>query len=194
MNTAMILKLDKAGNPMRWLNAEQAIRLYVNDRVIAPLGSENFVYRGGINALTQMQSKIEINSILLTRSPVRNFRQTPGYVPALSNRALFRRDQHTCLYCGGQFFDKDLTRDHVVPTSRGGMDTWSNVVTACKRCNNHKGNKLPEEQNMPLLAVPFVPNHAEWLILRNRKILADQMSFLASRCSKAMRWTAAGGD
>ena len=188
MKTAMILKLDKAGNPIRWLNHEQAIRLYINDRVIAPLGDENFVFRGGINALSHQQTRIEVNSILLTRSAVRVNRQQPGYVPNLSNRELFRRDQHTCLYCGGQFLEKDLTRDHVVPRSRGGKNAWANVVTACKRCNNHKGDRLPEEIGMPLLAIPFVPNHAEWLILRNRKILADQMSFLASRCSKAMRW------
>jgi 5-methylcytosine-specific restriction endonuclease McrA len=92
------------------------------------------------------------------------------------------------MYCGNQFMDKDLTRDHVIPQSRGGKDAWSNVVTACKRCNNRKADRLLQEIGMSLLAVPFVPNHAEWLVLRNRKILADQMSFLASRCSKAMRW------
>lgn len=190
MKTAMILKLDKAGNPIRWLNHEQAIRLYVNDRVIAALGNENFMIRGGINAVSLTQSRIEVNSILLTRSPVRAVRQQASYVPTLSNKALFRRDRHTCLYCGTAFYDSELTRDHVVPTSRGGKDTWANVVTACKRCNNRKGDRLLQEMDMPLMAIPFVPNHAEWLILRNRKILADQMSFLVSRCSKAMRWTA----
>ena len=63
MKTAMILKLDKAGNPIRWVNHEEAIRLYINERVIAPLGSEQFLFRGGVNALSKKQSKIEVNSI-----------------------------------------------------------------------------------------------------------------------------------
>lgn len=184
----LILKLDRAGNPIRWINHEDAIRLYVNDRVIAPLGEKNFEFFGGVNALSNQQSRIEVNSILLTYSSVRVARLRHDYVPNLSNRELFRRDRHVCLYCGSKFTEKDLTRDHVIPQSRGGKDSWSNVVTACRRCNNHKADRLLEEIGMSLLAVPFVPNHAEWLVLRNRKILTDQMSFLAARCSKAMRW------
>jgi len=52
------------------------------------------------------------------------------------------------------------------------------VVTACKRCNHHKGNRTPEEANMELWAIPFVPTHAEYIYLSGRKILADQMEFL----------------
>jgi hypothetical protein len=52
------------------------------------------------------------------------------------------------------------------------------VVTACKRCNARKGSRSPEEAHMPLLAIPYVPNLAEYLVLRNRRILADQMEFL----------------
>jgi len=52
------------------------------------------------------------------------------------------------------------------------------VVTACKRCNARKGSHTPEEARMPLLAIPYVPNLAEYLVLRNRRILGDQMEFL----------------
>jgi len=62
--------------------------------------------------------------------------------------------------------------------SRGGRDVWQNVVTSCKRCNHHKGNRTPEEANMQLIAVPFVPTHAEYIYLSGRRILADQMEFL----------------
>jgi len=72
-----------------------------------------------------------------------------------------------------------LTRDHVVPTSRTGRDSWDNVVAACKRCNHHKGNRILEESNMVLLALPYVPNFAEYLALTNSgRILGDQMDFL----------------
>ena len=87
------------------------------------------------------------------------------------------------MYCGARHKDGALTRDHVVPISRGGRDRWSNVVTACKSCNTRKGNRTPEEARMALLAVPYVPNWAEYLALSNRKILADQMEFLKSQFS-----------
>lgn len=80
-----------------------------------------------------------------------------------------------------------LTRDHVKPVSRGGKDQWSNVVAACRICNTRKGNRLPEEAHMPLLAVPYVPNWAEYLALSNRRILVDQMDFLKSQFSQQER-------
>ncbi|MDH3639236.1 MAG: HNH endonuclease, partial [Gammaproteobacteria bacterium] len=100
------------------------------------------------------------------------------YLPPLSNEALFARDARLCLYCGGRFRDRELSRDHVTPLSMGGTDSWNNVVTACKRCNNHKAGRTPEQAGMKLLAVPFVPTHAEYVFLRGRQVLTDQMQFL----------------
>jgi len=54
--------------------------------------------------------------------------------PALSNSLLFARDQHLCMYCGSDFPSRDLSRDHVMPTSRGGRDVWTNCVTATEMC------------------------------------------------------------
>ena len=51
----------------------------------------------------------------------------------LNNRTLFSRDGHICMYCGGKFPDNVLTRDHIIPLSKGGQDVWGNVVTA-RRC------------------------------------------------------------
>jgi len=72
----------------------------------------------------------------------------------------------------------DLTRDHITPISRGGRDVWTNVVTACRRCNNHKGGRLPEEARLQLVAVPFTPTYAEYIYLKGRRVLADQMQYL----------------
>jgi 5-methylcytosine-specific restriction endonuclease McrA len=77
-----------------------------------------------------------------------------------------------------------LTRDHVVPASRGGSSAWENCVTACRHCNQRKDDRTPEEAGMKLLAVPYTPNLAEYLILSNRRILADQMEFLLSFARK----------
>lgn len=181
----LILKLDITGNPTNWINYMEAVRLYATDHVVTSLGTEQFAVRGGVNALTGQQSVIEIGSILLTRglSKVHNYEQQ--YIPHLTNKALFRRDDHVCLYCGEQFHYTFLTRDHVIPISRGGADNWENVVTACFRCNNHKGSKTLAEWGLhQLIAVPFVPNKAEYLFLQNRRIIADQQAFLASRFRK----------
>ncbi|MEE8262387.1 MAG: HNH endonuclease [Gammaproteobacteria bacterium] len=85
------------------------------------------------------------------------------------------------MYCGGEFSQQHLTRDHLMPMSRGGKDRWSNVVATCRSCNTRKGNRTLEEAGMSLLAVPYVPNWAEYLALSNRRILADQMEFLKSQ-------------
>jgi hypothetical protein len=100
-------------------------------------------------------------------------------VPPLSNRELFHRDRHVCAYCGGVFSSSRLTRDHIIPFSRGGRDTWMNVVTACRACNERKSDRTPEQARMELLYAPYVPNRAEYLILTNRRILADQMELLS---------------
>jgi 5-methylcytosine-specific restriction endonuclease McrA len=91
------------------------------------------------------------------------------------------------MYCGETFTLKNLSRDHVIPLSKGGEDKWTNLVTACKGCNNKKGDRTPEQAGMPLLAVPFIPSRVEYLILRGRTILADQMDFLLSHVPKTSR-------
>jgi 5-methylcytosine-specific restriction endonuclease McrA len=111
------------------------------------------------------------------------------FVPPLVNAYLFRRDQFLCMYCGGEFGADNLSRDHILPVSRDGTDSWTNVVTACKRCNHRKANNTPEEAGMELLAIPFVPNRHEFFYLANKNILADQMEFLKSQFSKNCKWS-----
>jgi 5-methylcytosine-specific restriction endonuclease McrA len=91
------------------------------------------------------------------------------------------------MYCGVRFSRGELTRDHVLPISKRGRDEWENVVSACLACNLKKGNRTPQEANMPLLAVPYRPSWVEHLILSNRNILADQMEFLVSHLPRHRR-------
>jgi 5-methylcytosine-specific restriction endonuclease McrA len=93
------------------------------------------------------------------------------------------------MYCAREFPELQLTRDHIQPTSRGGADRWENVVASCKRCNQHKADRTPEEANMQLVALPYRPNNAEYLALTNsRRILGDQMEFLRGQFSKNSRF------
>ena len=174
-----ILRLDVTGRPMSWIDWQEAACIYARDMVAWTAGKQHFSLHGGFSRRSGRRTVIEINSIIAVRGEFK--RHGYNITPPLSNRELFRRDRHLCLYCGKPHSDGELTRDHIVPVSRGGKDHWANVVAACKRCNAHKANRTPEEAGMPLLAVPYVPNVAEYLALRNRRILADQMDFLQTQ-------------
>jgi 5-methylcytosine-specific restriction endonuclease McrA len=67
------------------------------------------------------------------------------------------RDQNQCQYCGNRFNDEMLTMDHVVPRCRGGKNTWLNLVTACRKCNQKKGSKRLDESGMKLIRKPYKP-------------------------------------
>lgn len=73
---------------------------------------------------------------------------------SLSRKNILLRDHNTCQYCGQVFSPTELTLDHVIPKSRGGGSNWDNLVACCKRCNNRKGNALPEEAGMRLVKRP----------------------------------------
>ncbi|MCB1735993.1 MAG: HNH endonuclease [Gammaproteobacteria bacterium] len=173
-----VLRTDASGMPLEWIDYRDAVRLYHMGLVAYTCGSPLYRVHGGISALTGTQSIVQVNSILATYGQSQSLRGHSRYTPPLNNDTLFRRDAHLCLYCGLPFSRHELSRDHVTPSSRGGPDTWNNVVTACKRCNHRKGGRSPEEASMPLLAVPFTPTHAEYVYLQGRRILADQMEFL----------------
>jgi 5-methylcytosine-specific restriction endonuclease McrA len=86
--------------------------------------------------------------------------QIPYKKVSLTRQNVYKRDNNRCAYCGSR---DDLTLDHVLPRSRGGADTWNNLVTACQKCNTLKGNRTPEEAEMPLRVVPFRPSFIMFL-------------------------------
>lgn len=165
--------------PLEWINFQEAVRIYHLGQVAYSCGVPLYRIRGGYNALSGRRSVIEVNSIIATLGDHHGLvKARQHYVPPLSNQALFARDAHMCMYCGDRFPARELSRDHITPLSKGGQDSWNNVVTACKRCNNHKAGRTPEQAGLTLLAVPFLPTHAEYVYLQGRRVLADQMEFL----------------
>lgn len=180
-----ILRINTAGVPLDWLNWQEAVCLHARELVTWTYGEEVMQVHGGTSRLTGEQTVITLSSIIACKGKVYDKVRKE---PPLTNSALFRRDQNYCLYCGNHFRDADLSRDHVVPVSRGGKDTWKNVVTACKRCNARKGNRLLDQCEMQLLALPYSPNHAEYLALSHSgRILGDQMAFLRRQFSANSR-------
>jgi hypothetical protein len=180
-----VLRLNVAGHPVDWVSWQEAVCLYARDIVIWTLGDAILHLRGGHNRLDGSQSELDVHSIIAC-----NGRVVPAGigVPPLTNQALFGRDLNMCLYCGGQFSDAELTRDHVMPISKGGQDRWLNVVAACKRCNHFKGSRLLQDTRLELRALPYVPNFSEYLALTNSgRILTDQMDFLRKSFSSNSR-------
>jgi 5-methylcytosine-specific restriction endonuclease McrA len=180
-----VLQLDVSGRPQAWLAPREAALLYACDEVAWTLGDTFHVLRGGIQRVSGLQSRIEVHPIIAVRGavPSRAWRQTP----ALNNPKLFSRDRQVCAYCGGHYLFDDLTREHIRPVSRGGVDSWMNCITACRACNGRKGNRLPEEARMSLLYLPYVPSLHEDMILRGRRIVADQMDFLLAGVPRSSR-------
>lgn len=84
-----------------------------------------------------------------------HFVKPPRRRIGFSRRSVLRRDGYTCQYCGA--VTARPTLDHVVPRRLGGGTTWTNLVTACRDCNQRKGGRTPEQAAMPLLRRPFAP-------------------------------------
>lgn len=174
----LILTLDQYGVPHRWVTWQHACVYVARDLVAWDAGDTEFTFIGGRSRITGERSTLSTRSIIAIRGKALSGNALRT-VPPLSNRELFHRDRNICAYCVKEFSAQRLTRDHVLPVSQGGRDAWMNVVTACRSCNQLKGGRTPEQARMELAYAPYVPNKAEYLILSNRHILADQMDFLA---------------
>lgn len=182
-----VLKLDVGGLPVEWIDWREAVGLYFTDKIAWEAGSEKIRLRGGRCRETGDRSELAIDSIVAVRD--RSHRFARGLVPTLSRRELYHRDGGICMYCGLHMNYRDMQIEHVVPRSTGGVHEWTNVVAACEPCNRHKDDRTPEAAKMKLLALPYEPNLAEWLILANRRILADQQAFLERLAPRRNRLT-----
>jgi len=74
-----------------------------------------------------------------------------------TRQSIFQRDNYICQYCGKKFKKDELEKEHVFPKSRGGKNTWDNIVSACSPCNARKANRTPQEAGMKLIRKPSPP-------------------------------------
>lgn len=156
------LALNASFEPLTMVPTRRALRLVIEGKaeIVEADGHEPIR-----SARLQMPRPAIIRLVRFVHVPRRFRRQ-------VTNTFLFARDAYTCQYCarpGNALKPREcLTRDHVVPQSRGGGNEWENVVTACSSCNTRKGNHLPVEINMHPLTVPTEPHfvHLSWAIRR----------------------------
>lgn len=134
-----VLGLDISGTPFGWLSREAAATYYARNKVAWDLGEDTFTLHGGINHAGE-RSIIEIKPIIaVAGSDVMAAMQRDVYPLTHENTLLFKRDRNLCAYCGDTFARRELTRDHIIPRSRGGRDVWENCVTALPELQPDKG-------------------------------------------------------
>jgi 5-methylcytosine-specific restriction endonuclease McrA len=141
-----VLVLNQGYEPISICSAKKAILLLLLTK------AEIVAKKDGIT-IHSVRANIPLPSIIRLSRYIR----IPHKKIELSRKNILRRDGYRCQYCGTT--SGELTVDHIIPKSRGGADTWENLVTACISCNNRKGNRTPEEAGMKLIAKPRKPNH-----------------------------------
>lgn len=180
-----ILRLDLNGHPQEWITKTEAATYYSTDSVAWTVGDVFTTLRGGMNSVTGRMSFIDVHPIIAVNgySKVNLF----DFTPSLTNRKLFVRDRGICCYCGRHIKEGNLTREHIVPKSKNGPDSWQNCAAACKTCNGLKDDMSLEESGFKLLYLPYVPTIYEDFILSGRNIRADVHDFLAAKLPKNSR-------
>ncbi len=149
--SSQVLVLNQNYEPLNVTNVRRALSLLVLNKA-EMLESDGAVIRS--ERLT-----LPMPTVVRLLSYVRR----PPPVLKLTRKSIFARDDHRCQYCGRR--DGGLTIDHVVPKCRGGKYEWENLVTCCLKCNNKKGNRLPEEVGLRLIRKPRRPRYTPYISL-----------------------------
>jgi 5-methylcytosine-specific restriction endonuclease McrA len=144
------LVLNAGYEPLAVVSFRRALVLVLNQKATVLASS-------GVDVVHSASASFEIPSVILLSRYIRVplSRQIP-----VSRRGVLRRDGHRCAYCGRSAD----TVDHVHPKSRGGLETWENLVASCLRCNNKKGNRTLAELGWQLGFVPRTPSGLSWLV------------------------------
>ncbi|HEX9166577.1 MAG TPA: HNH endonuclease [Gemmatimonadales bacterium] len=165
------LALNASFEPLTMVPMRRALRLVIDGKAEIIEAESNEIIR---SASLSLPRPAIIRLVKFVHVPRRFRRQ-------VTNTFLFARDDYRCQFCHRTQAElrhrECLTRDHLVPISRGGGNEWTNVVTACSSCNTRKGNRLPEECGMLPLHPPTEPHfvHLAWSV---RRLTATQQKYI----------------
>ena len=160
------LVLNAGYEPLAVVSFKRALVLVLNGKAVVITSDEGNPVRGATSSWERP------SVILLTRY----VRIPSGRHVPVSRRGVLRRDAQRCAYCGAGA----TTIDHVIPRSRGGSDSWENLVACCLRCNNTKGDKTPQEMGWQLRWQPRPPHGTAWLVRGVERAQPQWEAFLAS--------------
>jgi len=160
-----VLVLNTTYEPINVCSLKRALILVLKDRA---------------EVLESTSHRVRSEKLSLARPTVVRLRTyvkiPPGERRRISRRAVMARDGFRCQYCGST---RQLTLDHIVPTSRGGRTTWENLVTSCAPCNVRKGARLLGEIGMALHTRPRPPSLSELLMPGTGELPDDWITYLA---------------
>tara|TARA_R100000664_G_scaffold31268_1_gene44720 strand:+ start:649 stop:1173 length:525 start_codon:yes stop_codon:yes gene_type:complete len=139
------LKLDSTYRPIGVIDCLEALVMCIVGKATAVEEYEEEISSPSVT--------FKIPSVIVLKNIVKFI--SNGIKPSRSN--VIWRDNNTCQYCRTEYKSSELTIDHVMPRSRGGENTWTNLVTCCKKCNQKKRDRTPEEARMKLLKKPVQP-------------------------------------
>jgi 5-methylcytosine-specific restriction endonuclease McrA len=132
--------------------------------------------RDGDNAVRTVHGAIRVPTVIVAV----NYARVPKKRPKLSAKNIRERDGNRCQYTGVLLRPDEGNLDHVVPRSRGGADTWENLVWSSKQINTRKGNRLPHEAGLKLLNVPRAPKEMPLsAFIRNAQGIAEWKLFIS---------------
>jgi 5-methylcytosine-specific restriction endonuclease McrA len=149
-----VLVLNQNYEPLNVCNVRRALVLVIG-------GKAEVLEQDG-DVVATMRAVFSVPSVIRLQYFIRR----PRPRVKLTRREVFIRDHHTCQYCGHR--GGDLTIDHVIPRSRGGLHVWENVVSACRPCNHRKGGKSIAEAHMNLRVQPFEPRAGVYYTIERR--------------------------
>ena len=150
-----VLVLNATFEPLSLVSVRRAVVLLLREKAELVEATERMLH----SANHALPEPLVIRLTRYIRLPHRSVPPTRG--------AVILRDVYTCQYCGDTPGKHGLTVDHVVPRCRGGDHSWTNLTTACKRCNHRKGSMIPREAGMKLLRRPFEPTYVALVLLSN---------------------------
>ena len=146
-NEAKTLKLDISYRPIEIVDAVEALVLCLIGKAQA---IENYQ-----KEIKSVSDSFQLPAVIV----LKRFVKFQFKVVSAHRREIILRDNNQCQYCAKELPNEKLTLDHIIPKSKGGKNTWDNLVAACKKCNQRKGNRTPEEANMKLLCKPRKPKY-----------------------------------
>ncbi len=141
----MALKLDASFRPIEVIDAIEALVMCIIGKA-TPVETYN-------KKINSPSKAFELPAVIVLKTIVKF-----GFTTIACNRQnIIWRDNNQCQYCANHFSTDKLTMDHVLPKSRGGKNTWENLVAACMKCNQKKGSRTTKESGMLLLKKPVKP-------------------------------------
>ncbi len=169
LRTTRVLLLNASYEPMKVVSWQRALIMWFQDK--ADILEYQPVYVRSVSRAFQIPSVIRLRSYV---------KQKQTKLVRFSRENVYLRDDFTCQYCATKLGAKQLTLDHVVPASLKGQKNWTNMVSACKSCNQKKANRTPHTANMPLLKEPRAPTWISFfeVELRQEKFPSSWLTYL----------------